>query len=74
MKTVSERPSVWNVLIPVMAFFYLSYFTAVLVEAIYVPGLFFTSIVLGTVLSFGWAYLIRDLIRQISLFFWTRTK
>jgi hypothetical protein len=69
VKTASERPSVWNGIVTLVAMLYLSNFSIGVLVAVYNPTLASSAAVLGFVLVLVWAFLVCDLIKQISLFF-----
>ena len=78
MKTCSEWPSLWSVIVTLAAMFYLSCGMRTLTQILYPPGdrnLIQNNVVLSTVAAFlgvlvilTWTFLLRDLIRQVSLF------
>jgi hypothetical protein len=74
VKTAAEKPNVWYIIVTLIAMFYLSYFTSIVVVAIYVPILLFSAIIFSIGLAFVWAFLIWDLIKQVSLFFRGKAK
>ena len=79
MKTSCERPSIWNVIVTIIAMSYLSCLTRALTSALYPSSehnFIQNNEVIGTVgaflgilIVFTWVFLFRDLIRQVSLFF-----
>jgi membrane protein YdbS with pleckstrin-like domain len=69
MKTVSQQPSVWYVIVTVVAMIYLSDFSINVLAAIFDPTLSSGALTIGFALAAVWAFLIYDLIRQVSLFF-----
>ena len=84
MKSVTERPNIWHVIVTLAAMFYLSLGTRAMTQILYPPGgnsLFQTEVVLNTAAAFlgvlivpTWIFLLRDLFRQVVLFFPRRTK
>jgi hypothetical protein len=64
MKSAHERPSVWYVIVPLAAMFYLWDFNPWQVLVNSAARLFF-----GSLLVCIWLFLIYDLLRQISRFF-----
>jgi hypothetical protein len=84
MKTSSERANVWHVVVTLAAMFYLSCGTRAITQILYPPGgnsLFQADVVLSTAAAFlgllvvlTWIFLLRDLIRQVSLFFGKRAR
>jgi hypothetical protein len=84
MRTVSERPSLWHVIVTLAAMFYLSCGTQALTVALYPRGglaAIETNVILSTAGAFlgiliilTWIFLLKDLIRQVSLFFRNRRK
>ena len=81
MKTASERPNAWYVIVTVIALLYWSYFSWSLLFNIWLAchseyqdaypysGVVTYFIMAAVVFALIWIYLIRDLIRQVSLFF-----
>lgn len=78
MKTSSERPNIWHLIVTLAAMFYLSCLTRSLTQTLYAfgeHGLVQNDIILNTVGGFlgilillTWIFLLRDLIKQVTLF------
>lgn len=72
MKTSSERPNLWYVFVTLFALFWMPSITK-LILSIYGNAWVF-GIPDFIILAFAWVYLIRDLIKQVSLFFYKGVK
>lgn len=76
MKFHRERPSVWHVIVTLVAMYCLSCQVPVVFVLILTGGLDqgLTAAIFTLLVTFAWCFLIRDLIRQIFLFFPKKTK
>ncbi len=67
MKIHSERPNLWHVFVTLFAMFYLKCISKALFVYIHSSGITNSIEVYLFILLFAWAYLIRDLIKQMIL-------
>jgi hypothetical protein len=83
MKTASERPSLWHVIVTLMAMLYLFSLSKALSSALHSAGNNFTyhdptvsalCAVFVILEVLAWFFLVADLIRQIALFFGIKFK
>lgn len=86
MKTVSERPNAWCVMVAIIALLYWGYFSWSLLFNVWLAcqpeyqdayphsGVVAYLILVAVVFALVWMYPIRDLIRQVSLFFQRKTQ
>ena len=86
MKTASERPNAWYVIVTLIALLYWGYFSWSLLFNTWLAchseyqdayphcGVVLYFIMAAAVFALIWIYLIRDLIKQVSLFFRNKTK
>lgn len=73
MRTVSERPNAWYLIVTLFAMLYLSSVAKAVISALVQnnsePARQTAGAIVTLLVVLAWLYLLRDLIRQISLFF-----
>jgi divalent metal cation (Fe/Co/Zn/Cd) transporter len=70
MKSASQRPDIWYVIVPLLGMLYLAQFNPL--RFLQLNSLFGT--VIGLLIVSAWLFLAWDFMKQLSLFFRAKTK